>query len=655
MVTKFFVPVLLLLSLMQISTAQDLNKQVLMTVDGREISAGEFMRMYKKSYDPGNLQDLDSYLEQYKVFRLKVADAVNEGMDTNKAFHEELQGYRNQLARNYLTDTVVKNRLLKQAYQRSMTEINAWHILIALPPEASPEDTLKAWNKAMDIRERIKLGESFEQVARSTSDDPTVKMNGGNLGYVTAFQMIMPFEDAVYKLKPGALSYPVRTPYGYHIIMVTNKRPSSGKIKVAHIMKALMPGANEKEAKAAEDTIWSVYRQLTNGADFGQLAMKYSDHRESATHGGELNWFGAGEIIPDFAEAALALKNNGDFTLPVRTPYGWHIIKRLDIKPPGTFEESRSYLESKIDQSYLNSLSKKSFVDKLKKEYHYKLNLSTYDWFIANTDTMIIVGKSKYSRAKIPSGPVYTFADQKLTANEFADYIEKRGSMINTRDPENYIMTSLETCLEEQIINYENSLLETKYPEFRYLMNEFHDGILLFDISNKKIWKKSQQDTAGMKRYYEDNKENYLTREAFTGSVYLLRKKDGMKQLVSSYRKYRRFPDSDSQMIKKFTVRGDTLIKIKKGTWSRGDDESLEGVDWKEGIHQTTIGTFPAIIVIDKVLKPEPLPFSEVQGEVMSSYQDYLENQWIEQLKEEYTVKVNENVLEAIKKSLGNE
>ena len=176
--------------------AQDLNNKILMTVDGNKIQAGEFIRMYKKSIEPGKTLDIDSYLQQFIVFKLKVADALSEGYDTTRAFRNELNGYRNQLAQNYLTDNQTKEKLLQKAYQRSLTEINAWHILVALPQEASPEDTLKAWQKAIDIRERIIKGEPFESVARGTSDDKSVKINGGNLGYFSVFQMIMPFEDA---------------------------------------------------------------------------------------------------------------------------------------------------------------------------------------------------------------------------------------------------------------------------------------------------------------------------------------------------------------------------------------------------------------------------------------------------------------------------
>jgi len=635
--------------------AQDLNNKILLTVGGSKIQSGEFIRMCKKSLEPGKKLDIDSYLQQYIIFKLKVADALNEGYDTTRAFRNELNGYRNQLAQNYLTDTQTKEKLLQKAYQRSLTEISASHILIALPQDASPVDTLKAFKKASDIRVRITTGESFEQVARGTSDDQSVKVNGGNLGYFTVFQMIMPFEDAAYSLKKGAISEPVRTPYGYHIIKVTDKRPSKGKIKVAHIMKASPPGTVEKEAKQAEDEINNIYKKLQEGTSFSELAKKYSDHKESAVKGGELNWFGAGEIISDFSEAAFALRDTGKYTKPVRTIYGWHIIKLLDKKAPGTFEESKSYLESKINQSYLNSISKKSFVEKLKKEYKFKINQDNYTWFVENTDTLIIQGLKKYDRTNMPEGNIYSFANQRFTTKEFAIYIEKRGSMVVTNDSVIFINRSIETRASDQLINYENSVLEKKYPEFRYLMNEFHDGILLFDISGRKVWNKVNEDTLGLLRYYENHKNNYLTHRAIEAKIITLRSVKGEKLLSSAYRKYKRKPDTDNLLKEKFNKKNDTLLVIREGTWFRGDDSEIDNIQWVTGSQSFKKDGFPSIINIKRIIEPVPLKFVDVQGEMITGYQEDLENEWIRQLKEKYPVKIDGLILEEVKKNLNNE
>jgi peptidyl-prolyl cis-trans isomerase SurA len=645
----------LLLLIAAVCRTQGLNDSTLMTIAGRKIEAGEFIRMYNKSYEPEKPHDIDSYLQQYIIFRLKVADAISEGIDTAKGFINELNGYRNQLAQNYLTDTKTREKLIQKMFERSMLEINAWHILVSCPEGAKPKDTLYAWNKAADVKQRIMRGESFEQVARSTSDDPSVRQNGGNLGYFTVFQMITPFEDAAYGLKKGSVSDPVRTPYGYHIIKVVDRRPSKGKILVAHIMKAAPPGITEKEEKAAEESINIIYKELEKGASFSELAKKYSDHKQSADNGGKLDWFGAGEIITEFAEAAFAIPDTGKYTKPVRSSYGWHIIKLLDRKAPGSFEESRSYLESRINQSYLNSLSKKTFISSLKKEYKFLINPKVFNWFVNNTDTLIINGLSRYNKNSIPAGNLYTFADQRLSARDFAAYTEKRKSMIVTTDPAIFINRSIEAISNDQIIQYENSILEKKYPDFRYLINEFHDGILLFNISEEKIWSRAQNDSAGLIKYYEEHKKDFLTKRGIEAKLYTLRLPAGDKKLASAYRKYYRKKDGDRLMLEKFNGKNDSLLLINEKSWFEGDDPDIDKIKWIKGKQNIRIDNFPSIIIINKVNEPVPRPFSEVEGEMMNGYQSALEKEWIEQLREKYTVKINDHIYDLVKKNLMNE
>ncbi|HQG62963.1 MAG TPA: peptidylprolyl isomerase [Bacteroidales bacterium] len=645
----------LLLLIPAVCRAQGLNDSTLMTIAGIKIEAGEFIRMYNKSYEPGKLPDPESYLQQYIVFRLKVADAISDGIDTTREFINELSGYRNQLAQNYLTDTKTREKLIQKMYDRSLLEINAYHILINCPEGAKPVDTLNAWNKAAAVKQRILRGESFEQVARSTSDDPSVRLNGGNLGYFTVFQMITPFEDAAYSLKKGSVSDPVRTPYGYHIIKVTDRKPSRGKILVAHIMKSAPPGITEKEEKEAEESINKIYEELLKGASFSELARKYSDHKQSAVNGGKLDWFGAGEIVTEFAEAAFSIRDTGQYTKPVRSSYGWHIIKLLDRKAPGSFEESRSYLESRINQSYLNSLSKRSFINTLKKEYKFRINPTVFNWFVSNTDTLIINGLSKYNRSSIPGGYLYSFADQRLSARDFAAYIEKRKSMIVTTDPAIFINRSIEAISNDQLIQYENSILEKKYPDFRYLINEFHDGILLFNISEKKIWSRAQEDSAGLIRYYDEHKDDFLTRKGIEASIYTLHLAGGDKKLASIYRKYSRRKEGDRLMIEKINGKNDSLLVITKKIWYEGDDPDLDKIQWIKGKQNIRMGNFPAIIIINRLIDPVPKPFSEVEAEMISGYQDYLEKEWIEQLRAKYTVKINDRIFNMVKKSLMDE
>jgi peptidyl-prolyl cis-trans isomerase SurA len=635
--------------------AQDVGIKVLLTVNGTDITAGEFIRMFRKSYDSVSTKGLDNYLQEYINFKLKVADAINEGFDTTRAFKTELNGYRNELAVNYLTDNDLKEKLLQQAYKRSLNEVKAWHILISCAPDASPEDTLKAYNKAFDIRERIIKGEPFEQVARGASEDPSVTTNGGNLGYFSVFQTIMPFEDAVYKLKKGEISMPVRTPYGYHIIKLEDKRASRGQIKVAHIMKSIPVGAGSEESQKAEQEINAIYKQLTEGASFEELAKKMSDDKESAVKGGELNWFSAGEIITEFSEAAFSLKNNGDFTKPVRTFYGWHIIKSLDKKDPGSYEESKKALESKISQSYLNTVGRQSLANKLRTEYKFKINSISFDWFVNNTDTLIMQGLSKYIRADIPAGYIYTFANQRLSNRNFADFISGRTATGSDTTSLLFINSMIRLKSTEDILEYENTVLENKYPEFRYLMNEFHDGMLLFEISGERVWNKVSTDSIGLRKYYEIHKKEFLTKPAIEAKIYSLNKKDGINQLDKTYKKNSGKLDCDSRMISKFNKNNDSLLTITSGKYYRGDNQDLDNIDWKTGVHEAKIKNIPSLIVINKIYNAEPLPLKMVENEMVTGYQQQLEADWIKQLKENYSVKINSPVLEEIRKIVNNE
>ena len=281
-----------------------------------------------------------------------------------------------------------------------------------------------------------------------------------------------------------------------------------------------------------------------------------------------------------FLKQHLHLTDTGKYTKPVHTIYGWHIIKLLDKKAPGTFEESRSFLESKINQSYLNSISKKSFVEKLKKEYNFQINQDAYNWFVRNTDTLIIQGLKKYDRTTMPEVNLYSFANQAITTNEFANYIEKRGSMVITKDSSVFINSSIETRASDHLISYENSILENKYPEFRYLMNEFHDGMLLFEISGKKVWNRVSNDSSGLRQYYEEHKNNWLSRRGIEAKIYTLKSSDGEQLLTSAFKKYSQKSDLDKLLLKKFNKKNDTLLIIKEGKWFKGDDPEIDKLEW---------------------------------------------------------------------------
>lgn len=274
---------------------------------------------------------------------------------------------------------------------------------------------------------------------------------------------------------------------------------------------------------------------------------------------------------------------------------------------------------------------------------------------MSNTDSLIINGLSRYNRKTIPSGNIYSFADQRLSSRDFAAYIDNRKSRIATNDPAIFINKSIEAISNDQIIQYENSILEKKYPDFRYLINEFHDGILLFNISEEKLWKRIQQDSAGLMKYYEAHKTEFLTKKGLETKTYTLRIPGGDKKLASAYRKFSRRKDTDRRMIEKFNKENDSVLVIHERLWFEGDNPLIDKINLNKGKLDTTIDNYPSIIIITKVVEPVPEPFIEVEGEMMAGYQDYLEKEWIEQLRAKYTVKISDHIFDMVKKSFGND
>ncbi len=402
--------------------------EVLMTIGNKDITAGEFERIYQKNNNESmsQKQSVDDYLDMFINFKLKVIEAENLGMDTTRAFLDEYHSYRAQLARPYLSDPEAVDRFAREAYARMKKEIHASHILVSLDPKASPEDTLYAWQKIMDIRQRILNGEDFDKVARATSDDPSVKRNGGDLGWFTVFRMVLPFEDAAYNTPVGKISMPFRTQFGYHIVKVQDVRPARGSVHVDHIFIRAPQSQDPAELQAAKAKIFAIYDSLQNGVDFATLAKNNSDDRVSAEKGGELAWFSSGQMIEEFENAAFALQNPGDYSEPFQSFYGWHLVKLLGKKGVGTFEEEKPNLVPKFGNGPRGYLRKQAFIDKLKSEYHYNFNQANFDKLVAHVDTSVFSGTWKNNvPASVDRLVLFTAADQKVTAGEFAAFIEK--------------------------------------------------------------------------------------------------------------------------------------------------------------------------------------------------------------------------------------
>lgn len=605
------------------------EEEILLTIGDTEISKAEFERIYKKNnanlFDEEDRKTPKEYLDLFIDYKLKVIEAQNLKMDTSRAFKEELAGYRKELAAPYLTDVQFNEKMVRDHYERMNTEVNASHILLRLDENAPQEKEKEVLDRINKIREEILAGKDFAEAAAEYSEDPSAESNGGNLGYFSAFQMVAPFENAVFNLSEGEVSEPIRTSFGYHLIKVNDFRENQGDIKVAHIMKMFPRGDQNFDKTKIKTEIDSIYNELEKGADFAEMAKKHSDDKRSAELGGEMPWFSAGRMIPEFSEAAFNIKNKGDFTRPIETKFGYHIIKKLDHRPVPAFEEAKADIESRIKKDPARSVySKKAFVKKLKDEYGFtenKENLAQLKVKTAEDDL------------QNPDRILFTLNDEKFTAEDFQDFLQETNK-------EQYA-ENFEAWVENEITAYENKRLEAKHPEFRYLIREYHDGILLFNIMEEKIWNFAAEDSTGLQEFYEDHEGEYVWEERFKGSIITV-ENDSVRQEAEKYFA----SEMPNQEVIDLLNKEKQLIEIKEGAWEEGSNPVVDYFVWNGPIPEDFNAELT--FVRGDLIPPEPKTLDEAKGLYISDYQNYLEKKWLKKLRKKYKIKVNKKLLKTI-------
>ncbi len=636
--------------------AQRKDNEILLTIDDKAITKQEFIRIYEKNKNIAQQEDnktkesIDDYLQRFINFKLKVIEAERMGMDTTESFRKELNGYRSQLAKSYFVDESVVDSLIQEAYNRMKYEVNASHILIRVASTAAPKDTLEAYNKALSAYKRIKNGEDFETVAKEVSEDQSVKQNGGNLGYFSAFRMIYPFESAAYNTKKGEVSMPFRTQFGYHVIQVNDRRDSRGKVKVAHIMVRVPQGTKADSAAKFKAKIEALYDSVKAGAEFSQIAKKYSDDRRSANNGGELQWFGTGRMVPAFEKAAFGLNEKGNISEPIRSPAGWHILQLIDRKGIPEIEEIREDIKRKISSDARASMSKEVVIERLKDKYNFT-QIADLQSFYNLVDTSIFKGtwKADSIAGKLTKN-LFTIGDRRYTELDFARYLEKSKLKRRPEPIIHFIDKQYEKFVNDKVIEFEDSRLEENYPEFKYLMQEYHDGILLFELTDEKVWSKAMKDTTGLQKYYEKHKNNYMWDKRIEATIYELEKPDAEEDVMKLLDKKVRKGWDEEKFLEKIN-RKDTLVNVKETKkFSQGDNQYIDeyfGHPEKQTVE--IIGDKDLIIEIHRRLDPMPKTLEEARGLVTADYQDFLEKKWLEELHGKYKIEVNKNVLSTIK------
>lgn len=465
--------------------------KTLLCIDDEKISVQEFKRVYEKNLDAIQEEDsknIDKNLALFINYKLKVKDAYAKKIDTLRSYKREIETYKNQLSAPYLQDKEFTKQLIKDAYYRTKNEIKASHILIRTPQNATPADTLVAFNKINKIRKRIINGESFEDVAMQTSEDPSAKKNKGDLGYFSAFKMLFPFEDTAYKTKIGKVSQPFKTRYGYHIVKPVATRLSKGELDVAHIL--VTDKTENGYAKINE-----AYNELEKGEKFTDVVKKYTNDTGSKDKGGTLPRFGTGRMVPSFENASFALQKEGEYSKPFKTRFGWHIVKLIKKYPVKSYEEMKPEIESRVRKSGRIRMSDEAVLNKLKNKYTIKVDTTARNIF--NRED--VRGMSRDSL----QNTLLTINDKQIKQTEFLDYIRNRRHKT--------INILFEMFKDQQILKYFKENLINTEPEYANTLKEYEDGLLLFELMQQKIWNKSTQDTLGLKKFFNKNKAKYKT------------------------------------------------------------------------------------------------------------------------------------------------
>ena len=632
------------------------NKEVLFTIDNHPYYTDEFVRVYNKNLDlvkDDSQKDLDKYLELFLGYKLKVEKANKLGLQNSVTYQNELKSYRNQLSKNYVNDSKVTNELVQEAYNRMTKEVRASHILILVDEGASPEDTLKAFNKIKDIKNRLNAGEDFVKVAQQFSEDPSVKENNGDLGYFSAFRMVYPFENAAFNTNVGEVSKPFRTRFGYHLVKVVDKRDNRGEVTVAHIMivKPSTPDA-QLEAKAKQ-TIDDIYQKIQQGEGFESLANQFSEDKSSASKGGVLQRFGSGQLSSEeFENVAFSLQNKNDISKPFQSQFGWHIVKLIDKHPVLSLTDMKNELEEKVRKDERSLLITNSLAKKLRAKYPQTKDskvlasvkkIITDDFYSQTWETPLNL--KDYNKTILTINK-----SKQVSAVAFLNFIHvQQKSKIKTKPISKLVDELFEKFIDEQVTTYYNENLENEFPEFKYVMDEYRDGLLLFDLMDREIWTKAKTDTLGLSNYFKQNIQNYQWKKRFDANIFSSTDKD----VIAKAKKFLEKGKSIDYIKEKLNKDGKINIMVKSGLFEEDYDILPQYTNLSKGVSNVvTKDQYHFVVEVKEVKQAEAKKLTDCTGKAVNDYQQYLESNWVNELRKEFDVKVNAAVFETVKKQL---
>lgn len=631
------------------------SDEVLMTVGDLPVTVGEFTYIYEKNNGDDadySAASIEEYLDLYTKFKLKVAKAKELRMDTITALKEELDTYQRQLANNYLMDREVKAKLIRQAHDRRQYDVQVAHLLVKAVRVSGKNAEEEALKEIEKIKADLDAGTiDWDTAVKTYSSDQTSAKNGGAIGYLTA--MLPPgfeeLEQAMYESDKGEIAGPVKTKLGYHLVKVLNKRPARGVVDAAHILLRKPKGGSMVDAKAEAV---KAYNDLRAGKSWEQAVTEYSDDPDSKTKAGAIGKVGIGQYAAPFEDALFALSADGAYTKPVETKAGYHIILRKSKEDLSDYDSYRSKMDSRIERLPRYKDSREQLIKDIKAKYGYKVNGPALRHFISTVGDDFY--SHKWTTKSVEDVEVFRFQDDVYTMMDFATYLKKniksRQRYSKTKSANLAVRELLQKYSDEQAILYEEDNLERTYPDFRNLMREYREGILLFEASKVNVWDKASQDSMGLKRFYENNHSRYRHPAKANITQYIVKSSDGklLKKIGKNIRKR-----GTEKVLSKFNKKDPYFVKTVESTATQGD-QPISTMDWAVGAVSDPV-VMPneekaTIYKINSIEEGRAKTLSEARGYVIADYQDHLEKVWVAELRSQYPIDLNKSVLESLTK-----
>jgi peptidyl-prolyl cis-trans isomerase SurA len=618
---------------------------VIMTVNGVDVPKSEFEYLYhKNSQQQLSPQPIDEYVEMFVNYRLKVADARNAGIDTTAAFRQEMAQYRHDLAAPYMADSAYLETLVEEAYDRSRREVQTSHIMYF--KSRNPEADAANIATLDSLRGVVVSGGDFAELAARYSQDRSSRGRGGSMGYISQGKFPYSFEKAAFALQPGEVSEVVESPVGYHLIKSGNQRPARGQVRVSHILVLDQEGTPEQaaERKARIDSIYNVVK--ANPSKFEEMAMRYSDDKNSARQGGLLQWFGSGVMVEEFDSVAFALPV-GQISEPVRTAYGWHILNKIDRKDPPTLQEMKPGELARIGnpQDERFELVKKHQTEQLAAKHKASLNqatLGTLREYVATNgiDSLFYVNFSTPDRSSMELMKVGR------TPVALGGLIEMmHGTRVAAPGASKALESAVGAFENKTLVEAEEEWLEANNADYRNLLHEYTNGSLLYEASVKNVWDKASKDAEGLQDYFDANRKDYSWTEPRAKGVLVQAKNDSIAQDI--VRRYAELPADEAVATLKKEYKGEATID--RILVAQGQNPMVDNLMFGAGEVNSPNANYSVCFMIDGRIIDAPEDVNDVRGQVTSDYQEALETEWISNLRAKYPVVINQKVLKKVK------